>query len=48
VVTKEEIEKVHQLFSGIDNDNDGKLDKRELKIIYEKYAGVKVTDEMID
>ena len=48
VVSKEEIEKVSQLFSGIDKDHDGKLDKKELKIIYEKYSGVNVTDEMID
>lgn len=37
-----------KLFSGIDKDNDGKLDKKELKIIYEKYSAMRITDEMID
>ena len=34
LVTKKEIEDVSKLFRGIDGDNDGKLDKEELKKIY--------------
>ena len=44
LVTKKEIEDVSKLFRGIDDDNDGKLDKEELKKIYFNHYGKHLTD----
>ena len=47
-MTKKEIEEVSKLFRGIDGDNDGKLDKEELKKIYFNHYGKHLTDKELN
>ena len=48
LVTKKEIEDVSKLFRGIDGDNDGKLDKEELKKIYFQHYGKHLSEMELD
>ena len=47
-MTKKEIEEVSKLFRGIDDDNDGKLDKDELKQIYFNHHGKHLSEMELD